>query len=104
MLHLFTVVDVFAIEGRGYVLVPGLSTEPGSTNVKQAARIRLKTPTGKVIDTSVRAIEMILYRNRPEKICIPISLPDGITKNDVPIGTEVILLGDEDEIVTTPGA
>ena len=102
MLHLFTVADVFMIEGRGCVLTPGLSTEPGSPNVKRGARIRLQTPTGRVIDTSIRAIEMISYRKRPEKICVPILLPDDIAKIDVPIGTEVILLEDELEIIKKP--
>jgi hypothetical protein len=104
MLHLFTVADVFTIEGRGCVLIPGLPTEPGSPNVKRGARIRLRTPAGGVIDTSVRAIEMISYLKRPEKICMPILLPDGIAKDDVPVGTEVLLLEDDYEIVKTPDA
>jgi hypothetical protein len=97
MLHLFTVADVFVIEGRGCVLVPGLPTEPGSPNVQRDAKIRLKTPSGKFIDTTIRAIEMVTYRKRPEKMCLPILLPDGIGKDDVPIGTEVILFEDEIE-------
>ena len=44
------------------------------------------------------------FHKRPEKICVPILLPDGIAKDDVPIGTEVILLEDEHEIVKTPDA
>ncbi len=104
MLHLFTVADVFVIEGRGCVLVPGLPTEPGSPNVKRDARIRLKTPSGKFIDTTIRAIEMITYRKRPKKICLPIELPDGIAKDDVPIGTEVILLEDECESIKSQRA
>lgn len=104
MLHLFTVADVFVIEGRGCVLMPGLPTEPGSSNVRRDAKIRLKTPAGSFIDTSIRAIEMITYHKRPEKICLPILLPDGITKDDVPIGTEVILLEDERGSDKTPDA
>ena len=92
MLHLFTVADVFLIEGRGCVLVPGLGTDPGSPVVKSGTRIRLETPTGRVIDTSIKAIEMISYRKRPEKICIPILLPDEILKDDVPVGTKVMLI------------
>lgn len=104
MLHLFTVADVFMIEGRGCVLLLGLPTEPGSPNIRRGARIRLQAPAGRVIDTSIRAIEMISYRKRPEKIYVPILLPDDISKNDVPIGTEVILLDDKVEIVKTPNA
>jgi hypothetical protein len=94
MLHSFTVADVFLIEGRGCVLVPGLPTEPDSPVVKTGARIRLQTPTGRVIDTSIKAIEMINYRKKPEKICVPILLPKDIGKDDVPVGTEVFLLED----------
>src|SRR5207302_1237007 len=82
MLHLFTVADRFQIEGRGCVLVPGLPTEPGSPNVSRGARIRLRTPEGKETDTLIVGLEMISYRKRPEKICIPILLPNDITKDD----------------------
>ena len=83
------------IEGRGCILVPGLPTEPGSPNVDRGARVQLQTPAGKIIDTNISSIELISYRVRPEKICLPISLPDDIAKSDVPIGTEVFLLEDE---------
>jgi hypothetical protein len=101
MLHLFTVADRFQIEGRGCVLVPGLPTEPGSPNVPRGARIRLRTPDGREIDTVIKAIEMISYRKRPEKICVPILLPKDITKEDVPVGTEVLLLEEKFETITT---
>ena len=104
MLLLFTISDSFMIEGRGCVLVPGLSTEAGSPNVKPGARIRLRTPTGKVINTCIRAIEFISYRQQPEIICLPILLPDGISKDDVPIGTEVILIEDAPELAKSPDA
>ncbi len=100
MLHLFTVADRFQIEGRGCVLVPGLPTEPGSPNVVRGARIRLRTPEGKETDTLIKELELISYRKRPEKICIPILLPSDITKDDVPIGTEVILLEQKYETIT----
>ena len=99
MQHLFTVADVFLIEQRGCVLVPGLPTEPGSPVVRKDSRIRLRTPDGREIDTTVRAIEMISYRKRPERICLPILLPSDIAKSDVPVGTEVILLEDIYELV-----
>jgi hypothetical protein len=90
--HLFTVADRFQIEERGCVLVPGLPTEPGSPNVPRGARIRLRRPDGSETDTIIKEMEMISYRKRPEKICIPILLPKDITKEDVPVGTEVFLL------------
>ena len=92
MQHLFTVADRFQIEGRGCVLVPGLPTEPGSPDVVRGALIRLRRPDGREIDTCIKEIEMISYRKRPEKICIPILLPKDVTKEDVPVGTEVFLI------------
>lgn len=92
MLHLFTVADRFQIEGRGCVLVPGLPTEPGSPNVRKGARIRLRTPEGKETDTFIKELEMISFRKRPERICIPVLLPKDITKEDVPVGTAVLLI------------
>jgi hypothetical protein len=92
MLHLFTVADGFQIEGRGCVLVPGLPTGPDSPNVPRGAHIRLRTPDGRETDTFIKELEMISYRQRPEKICIPVLLPKNITKDDVPVGTEVLLL------------
>jgi hypothetical protein len=100
MLHLFTVADRFQIEGRGCVLVPGLPTDPGSPNLRKGARIRLRTPTGAETDTFIKELEMISYRQRPEKICIPILLPKDIAKEDVPVGTEVLLIEGEYERIT----
>lgn len=95
MQHLFTVADRFQIEGRGCVLVPGLPTEPTSPIVPRGTRIRLRRPDGQETDTFIEAIELISYRKQPEKICIPILLPKDITKEDVPVGTEVLLLEEE---------
>ena len=92
MLHLFTVADRFQIEGRGCVLVPGLPCEPGGPIVKRGARIRLRTPAGRELDTFVAGIEMISYRKRPATFTAPIILPNDITKDDVPVGTEVLLI------------
>ena len=44
------------------------------------------------MDTTVRGIEHIRYIKEPEKITFPILLPEDITKDDVPVGTEVLLL------------
>jgi hypothetical protein len=104
MLHLFTVADRFQIEGRGCVLVPGFPCEPGDPNVNRGARIRLRTPTGREIDTFVKEIEMISYRKRPEKIAAPVLLPHDITKDDVPVGTEVLLLEETYETIKRPDA
>jgi hypothetical protein len=102
MQHLFTVADVFMVEHRGCVLVPGLPTEPGSPVVRQDSRIRLQTPDGKEIDPAVRATELISYRHRPVNVCLPILLPSDIAKSDVPVGTDVILLEEDAENVKQP--
>jgi hypothetical protein len=103
MVHLFTVVDRFQIEGRGCVLVPGLPCEPGDPIVKCGARIRLRTPVDGEFDTYVKGIEMISYRRKPEKIAAPILLPQELTKDDVPLGTEVLLLEEKYEIIKKQG-
>jgi hypothetical protein len=104
MLHLFTVADRFQIEGRGCVLVPGLSCEPGAPNINRGARIRLRTPSGREFDTFIKDIEMITYRKVPEKITAPICLPRDITKDDVPVGTDVLLLEESYDTITKPDA
>ncbi len=100
MLHLFTVTHRFQIEGRGCVLVPGLPTDTGSPNLRKGARIRLRTPTGSETDTFIKELEMISYRQRTEKICIPVLLPKGIAKEDVPVGPEVLLIEEHYETIT----
>jgi len=103
MFHLFTVADRFQIDGRGCVLIPGLSCEPGARAVDRGARIRLRTPNGREFDTFIKDIEHIRYAKMPEKITAPICLPRDVTKDDVPVGTEVLLL-EECHDITSPNA
>jgi len=89
---LFVVELAFQISNRGCVLVPGLSTEPGAPHVRVGSEIRLVTPGGQSINTHVRGIEMLNYGSRrPEKITAPILLPPTISKEQVPVGTQVFL-------------
>lgn len=97
MIALFTVEDRFQIGDQCSVLVPGLSTEPGSPVVRIGAGIQRRTPDGKIINTHVRGIEMMHYIRNPEKITAPILPPPHLHKDDVPLGAEVFL-------VHTPGA
>jgi len=60
----------------------------------------LRTPTGSETDTFIKELEMISYRPRPEKICIPVLLPKEISKEDVPVGTEVLLIDEKYETIT----
>lgn len=99
MVHLFTVTDRFQIEGRGCVLIPGVSCEPGDAIVCLGHRIRLRMPDGAVFDTTVRGIEHIRCAKMPEKITFPILLPENMKKQDIPVGTEVLLLEDKFEKV-----
>jgi hypothetical protein len=99
MLHLFTVTDRFQIEGRGCVLVPGVSCEPGDVVLCRGHRIRLHIPGGTHVDTTVRGIEHIRNIKKPEKVTYPVLLPEDITKDDVPVGTEVLLLEERYETV-----
>ncbi len=80
-------------------MVPGLSTEPGAPAIGRNSKIRLRTPGGAEIDTFIKEIEMISYRTRPEKITVPVLLPNDITKEQVPPGTEVFLLDEKFETI-----
>ena len=82
------------------MLIPGLPTKPGSPELSRGARIKLRTPAGKETETFIKELVMISYRKRPEKICIPILLPKDVTKEEVPVGTEVLLIEENHETVT----
>ena len=99
MLHLFTVTDSFQLEGRGCVLLPGLSRDEGAPNLRKGAHIRLRTPGGAETDTYINDLEFIRYAVIPEKRCVPISLPKEIEKSNVPAGTDVFLLDETYEII-----
>jgi hypothetical protein len=63
------------------------------------ARIRLRTPTSKEIDTCVENLEAIGFGKPPRKIACPFLLPNNITVDDVPAGTEVLLLEETYETI-----
>jgi hypothetical protein len=56
-------------------------------------------PGGTDLDTTVRGIGHIRYIKKPEKVTYPVLLPENITKDDVPVGTEVLLLEEKYETV-----
>ena len=95
---LLTVENVFQITGRGCLLVPGLSGDPGVPPLKVGSALRLELEDGTVRDTHVAGLEMLNYgaRPRPAVITVPILLPANIRKEDVPPGTKVFLLPDAD--------
>ena len=99
MTYLFSVEDRFSIEGRGTVLAPGIPRGRDFPAVRDGAKIQLRKPDLTVVDTYIKAIEMIRYRPDvpPEKRTTPILLPRDLHKFDIPIGTEVYLVDDEDK-------
>lgn len=88
---LFVVEDAFQITGRGCVLAPGPVAEPGARPVRVGDQLRLHKPDGQSFDTVIRGVDMLGRRQRSEIITAPILLPREITKDDVPIKTEVWL-------------
>ena len=85
---LSAVADVFAIEGRGCVVVPGLPyPSPTIPVLRRGAPITLRRPDGSELQTTIRDLEMI--SRRPPVPFTPVLLPSPITKSDVPIGTEL---------------
>lgn len=92
---LFVVEGAFQMTGRGCVLVPGPSAEPGGPVLRIGDPIRLVKPNGQTVDTCVRGIEMIHRRPRPKVITAPILLPKEITKDQASIGTQVLLVRDQ---------
>ena len=92
---LFVVEDAFQVTGRGCVLVPGPSTEAGGPVLRVGDPIRLVKPDGQAIETRIHGIEMLHRRPPPKVITAPILLPKEITKDQVPVGTQVLLVRDQ---------
>jgi len=106
MTYLFSVEDRFSIRGRGTVLAPGIPRNLNLPTIRDGAKIQLRKPDLTIVYTFIKAIEMIRYRPEvpPEKRTIPILLPKDIHKFDVPIGTEVYLVEDEETNKAEQGA
>jgi hypothetical protein len=81
---LFTVDDVFDI-GRRYVIpTPGVPVSV--RGIRNGLSIELRRPDGTVLRTEIASVEMLdpYDPKRPTQIAF-----QGITKQDVPIGTEI---------------
>jgi hypothetical protein len=85
--HSSTIQDVFQIDGRGCVVVPGLLLD-ADPHVCIGDPAILRRPDGTEIQTFVAGIEMIRTLDRN---AMPILLPKTVHKNDVPIGTELVI-------------
>jgi hypothetical protein len=55
-----------------------------------------------VVAWPLHAFIVVVRRGRPERMCVPVLLPNGLTKEDVAVGTEVLLLEEKYEIIQQP--
>ena len=95
MKFLFKVEDVFQIEGRGCVLIPGIPHSfSKERSVKRGEAIEMRRPDGSTFRSTTWQIEMISTRQQRDHTVIMI--PD-VPKADIPIGTEVWLVNDQGE-------
>ncbi|MBU2166439.1 MAG: hypothetical protein KKF88_01230 [Alphaproteobacteria bacterium] len=80
------VADCFALSGRSSVIVvPGIPCK-GEWRVKAGDLLTLKRPDGTTQQTVVAGIELA---SPPHPDFIPMLLGPGLTKEAVPIGTEI---------------
>lgn len=92
------VAEVFAIEGRGCVVVPGLPFSMLTTLTHpRGTPITLRRPDGSEIQTSIRDLEMVSRATVP---FVAILFPLPIAKTDIPIGTELWYFPDASDTAT----
>jgi len=83
---LSTVEDIFQLSGRSSVVVaPGIP-RIGDWRVKVGDPLTLRRPDGTIETTVVGGIEML---SPPNPISIPLMLGPGLTKEAVPVGTQI---------------
>ena len=86
-IHSSTIEDVFEIDDRGCIVVPGLLLDD-DPHVCVGDPAILRHPDGTEIQTTVAGIEMIRTLNRN---AMPVLLPKRLRKTDIPIGTELTI-------------
>ena len=91
--YLFRVVDTFDIQGRGCVLMPGISHELAHSCRK--GRLRLRHPDGTEREVFF-ALELALIRGKEGSREVPMFLLKNIFKAEVPLGTDVWFIGVRD--------
>lgn len=82
---LFVVEDTFAIKGRGLVLVPGITPHEDEI-FRVGDPLRLIRPDGSELRTAIGGLEM--FTKPVLQAAIPVLLR-GVTKEEVPVGSEV---------------
>ncbi len=83
-----TVESSFEIPGRGCWIIPSTALWDSAAKVRPTDKIQLRVPRGTVLDTFIDAIEL---GTRTTGTFLAVGLPKGITKKDVPEGTEIWL-------------
>jgi hypothetical protein len=81
---LFIVEDTFAIKGRGLVLAPGI-VPVGEERFRVGDPLLLKRPDGSTVDVSIGGVELLCPNPRHNVVI----MLKGLSKEDVPVGTEV---------------
>ena len=69
--------------GRGCVIVPATPADP-YFRLRVGDAIRLRQPTGRVIDTYVKSLHAV-----PESSRMGFLLPQSLVTSDVPVHTEI---------------
>ncbi len=84
---LYVVTEVFDIAGRFVIAVPGIP--PETQGIRKHTALELRRPDGSILPTRVQDVAMVSPYDprRP----IQFSFPPGLTKADIPVGTEVWL-------------
>jgi hypothetical protein len=82
---LFKIVDTFWMEKIG--LVVAADVRAGDVSLRAGEPIELRRPDGSRLKTEVAAIAMVCPSD-PDRP-LDFSLPRGVGKGDVPVGTEV---------------
>ena len=89
-IRLSKVEDTFVIEGRGLIIIPGIPYPSDSIRkIRVGEGIVLIRPDGSELNTTISSIEMI--HRKPPVAHAPFAPSGSLTKEDVPIGTEVWL-------------
>ena len=88
-IQISVVSEVFTIENRGCVVLPGLPCWPSTIpDLRRGTPITLRRPDGSEFQTSIGDVEMVSGCNEPPAFRgILIALP--IAKSDIPLGTEL---------------
>lgn len=92
---LFTIVDAFNLSGvPGLILVPGIPQNPELPTIRAGAMLRLVAPDGTTFETQLSGFKKISYGRKQarDKIGMPIFLPTSVSKEQIPVGTDVFLL------------